>query len=193
MFFFGRGSGRGGEQADRHKERSGAFHGDQRPPPSQDREGQAIAAADRQRPIASGRGAAEQEERERAKKDDRIAAAAAVQQVGQIESDQAVAHRLRREMEEEEAAKLAEQERLARKLQGQMEEEEAGKLAEQERLARKILEEERAAMADIRAAQEKSVQRRQGFDPHAQSLVSQVSLASSARLRLFIFLPARLC
>ena len=131
---------------------------------SQDWEGQAIAAGDRQRAAEPDRRA---EERGMSKKDDRIAEAAAVRQVMQIESDEVAARRLRREMEEEEAAKLAEQERLARKL----------------------LEEERAAMADIRAAQEESVQRRQGSGPYAQSLVLQVSLASSARLHLFIFLP----
>ncbi len=53
-----------------------------------------------------------------------------------METDQEAARQLQRDMEEEDAAKLAEQERLARQLQEQLE------------------GEERAAMAEIRAAQQ---------------------------------------
>lgn len=119
---------------------------------------------------------------EEAKELERIADAKALQQVAQLESDHETARQLQREMEEEEAAKLAEQDLLARKLQKQLE------------------EEERAHMADIRAAQERdnhslpqqaasfagqpadapvaedisATQRRLSLDPDTWSLILQV-------------------
>ena len=96
--------------------------------------------------------------------------------MAQMEQDSEAARQLQRDMEEEDAANLAEQERVARQLQEQLE------------------GEERAAMAEIRAAQQQeaanktlpqapvaeaacAAQRRLSLDADTWSLVLQVCLA----------------